>query len=79
GAGLLAVLLLSPSSALAACCALAVLALALAWGAAMVVGVVLQPAAALLGLATAYPLWSWRRQTAALHFLEAELRSLEQQ
>lgn len=79
GAGLLAVLLLSPSSALAACCILAVLALALAWSVAVVTGVVLQPAAALLGLATAYPLWSWRRQTAALHFLEAELRTLEQQ
>ena len=78
GAGLLAVLLLSPSSALAACCVLAALALALAWGTAVFAGVVLQPAAALLGLATAYPLWSWRRQTAALHFLEAELRSLEQ-
>ena len=79
GAGLLAVLLLSPSSALAACAALAVLALGITWASASLWGSVLQPMAALLGLAMAYPLWSWRRQTAALGFFQAELRALQQQ
>lgn len=77
--GLLAVLLLSPSSALAACAALALLALGLTWVSAALWGSVLQPAAALVGLAMAYPLWSWRRQTAALGFFQAELRSLQRQ
>ena len=79
GAGLLAVLLLSPSSALVACAALAVLALGITWASASLWGSVLQPMAALLGLAMAYPLWSWRRQTAALGFFQAELRALQQQ
>lgn len=45
GAGLLAVLLLSPSSALVACAALAVLALGITWASASLWGSVLQPMA----------------------------------
>ena len=34
------------------------------------------PAAALLGLVLAYPLWSWRRLSAAAHFLRTEMEHL---
>ena len=38
-----------------------------------------EPAAALLGLALAYPLWSWLRLRSATHFLALELQDLQGQ
>lgn len=75
---LLALLWLGPSAALLACLTLALFILALNLLAPFA-GWVLQPAAALLALACAYPLWSWRRQTAALQFLQQEMRTLQAQ
>lgn len=77
-AGLLALLWLGPSAALLACLGLGLLTLAANLVAPML-GWVLQPAAALLGLISAYPLWSWRRQTAALRFLQQEMKALQAQ
>eukprot|EP01034_Spumella_vulgaris_P030249 gene30249-37431_t len=37
------------------------------------------PAAALLGLVLAYPLWSWRRLSAATQFLRAEIEHLQRE
>lgn len=73
---LLALALLGPSAALAAC--------AILWGGTLLVAalaplwwqLVLAPAAALLLVALAYPLWSWRRLNAAARFLEHEMRDL---
>lgn len=73
---LVALALLGPSAALAAC--------ALLWGGTLLVAalaplwwqLVLAPAAALLLVALAYPLWSWRRLNAAARFLEHEMRDL---
>ncbi|WP_370681266.1 CHASE2 domain-containing protein [Comamonas sp. GB3 AK4-5] len=73
---LVALAMLGPSAALAAC--------ALLWSATLLVAALaplwwqltLAPAAALLVLALAYPLWSWRRLNAAARFLEHEMRDL---
>ena len=51
------------------------LSMALPWWA----GLQFAPAAALLGLALAYPLWSWRRLSAAAHFLRLEMENLQRQ
>lgn len=40
------------------------------------VGVWFPPCAAMLGMLIAYPLWSWRRQEAALRYLDLQLRNL---
>ncbi len=37
------------------------------------------PAAALLGVALCYPLWSWRSQEAALRYMDNELRRLQRE
>ena len=73
---LVALAVLGPSTALAACVllwggTLILAALAPLWG-----QVVLAPAASLLLVALAYPLWSWRRLNAAARFLEHEMRDL---
>ncbi|MDR3004101.1 MAG: CHASE2 domain-containing protein [Acidovorax sp.] len=73
---LVALAVLGPSAALAAC--------ALLWGGTLLLAalaplwwqVAPAPAAALLLLALAYPLWSWRRLNAAARFLEYEMRDL---
>lgn len=74
---LLALLLLGPSAALLTTAVLALatalLALALPWGA----GVQVAPAAAFVGLVLAYPLWSWRRLSAAAYFLRQEMEHLQ--
>ena len=51
------------------------LSVALPWWA----GLQFAPAAALLGLVLAYPLWSWRRLSAAAHFLRLEMERLQRQ
>lgn len=78
-AGLLALAWFGPSGGLIACVALGALSLLAAglaprWG-----HVQTAPAAALLGLALAYPLWSWLRLRTATRFLAMELRDLQGQ
>jgi CHASE2 domain-containing sensor protein/signal transduction histidine kinase len=77
--GLLALAWFGPSGGLIACVALAFASLLTAgllprWTHAQTA-----PAAALLGLALAYPLWSWLRLRAAARFLAMELRDLQSQ
>ncbi len=76
---LLALLLLGPFAALLASAGLGVATLLLsvalpAWG-----GLQFAPAAALTGLVLAYPLWSWRRLSAAAHFLRLEMERLQRE
>ena len=76
---LLALARFGPSGGLLACAGLAILALLTAglaprWG-----HIQTAPAAALLGLASAYPLWSWLRLRSATQFLALELRDLQGQ
>ena len=40
-------------------------------------GLLVAPAAALIGLVLAYPLWSWRRLSAAAYFLRLEMERLQ--
>lgn len=75
-AGLLALLLLGPSAALLVCLGLALCTLALHVLAPLGWQTVFSPAAALLGLLLAYPLWSWRRLSAVAHFLKQEMQDL---
>lgn len=70
---------LGPLGALLTSAGLALLTLALAillpgWA-----GVQFAPAAALLGLVLAYPLWSWRRLSAAAQYLRVEMERLQQE
>lgn len=75
---LVALALLGPSAALVVC--------ALLWGTTLLLEalaagwwqVALSPGAALVLVALAYPLWSWRRLNAAASFLEHEMRDLAQ-
>lgn len=41
-------------------------------------GIWMPPVAPILGVLVAYPLWSWRRQEAALRYLDHQLRNLSQ-
>ncbi len=74
---LLALLLLGPLAALLITAGLAtttlVSSIALPWAA----GVQFAPSAALVGLMLAYPLWSWRRLSAAADFLQLEMARLQ--
>ncbi|QXZ09974.1 CHASE2 domain-containing protein [Comamonas sp. Y33R10-2] len=77
--GLLALAWFGPSGGLIASALLALLSLLIAglaprWG-----HVQTAPAAALLGLSLAYPLWSWLRLRAATRFLVLELQDLQGQ
>ncbi len=74
---LLALLLLGPSMALITNAVLVVATLALGVALVSAVGLQFAPAAALMGLVLAYPLWSWRRLNAAAHFLRLELERLQ--
>ena len=74
---LLALAWLGPSGGLLACALLALASLLLAGLAPRIWHVQTAPAAALLGLALAYPLWSWLRLRAAARFLALELRGLQ--
>jgi signal transduction histidine kinase/CHASE2 domain-containing sensor protein len=76
---LLALAWLGPSGGMLACALLALACLLLAGLAPRVWQVQTAPAAALLGLALAYPLWSWLRLRAAARFLALELRDLQGQ
>lgn len=77
--GLLALAWFGPSGGLISSILLALLSLLIAglaprWG-----HIQTEPAAALLSLALAYPLWSWLRLRAATRFLALELRDLQDQ
>ena len=76
---LLALAWLGPSGGMLACALLALACLSLAGLAPRIWQVQTAPAAALLGLALAYPLWSWLRLRAAARFLALELRDLQGQ
>lgn len=69
-------LLLGPSAALLTCFGLAVLTLLASAVAPSWAHTVFSPAAALLALLLAYPLWSWRRLNAAARFLNHEMQGL---
>lgn len=76
---LLALLLAGPLAALLTSAAMGtatlLLSVGLPWGA----GLQFAPAAAFLGLMLAYPLWSWRRLSAAAHFLGLEMENLQRE
>ncbi len=74
-----ALAVLGPSAALMGCVGLFALTLSVAGLAPALWGVQLSPAAALAGLALAYPLWSWRRLNAAAHFLGLEMQGLQRE
>jgi len=77
--GLLALAWLGPSGGLIACTALAFTCLLAAGLLPRWTQIQTAPAAALMGLALAYPLWSWLRLRAAARFLAMELRDLQSQ
>lgn len=70
-------LVAGPFAALAGSALLALGALLLSMGLARWAGVQFAPAAALAGIALAYPLWSWRRLNAAADFLQMEMDRLK--
>jgi CHASE2 domain-containing sensor protein/signal transduction histidine kinase len=76
---LLALLLLGPFAALLTSVALAALTLVLAVVLPVWSGLQFAPAAALTGLVLAYPLWSWRRLSAAAQFLRVQMENLQRQ
>ncbi len=75
-AALLAVLLLGPSAALLTTAGLFVTTILISLFSPLVTGWQPAPAAALIGLLLTYPLWSWRRLSAAAQFLRLEMQSL---
>ncbi len=76
---LLALLLFGPFTALLTIGALAALTLVLTALLPLWWGLQFAPAAALTGLVLAYPLWSWRRLSAAAHFLRLQMENLQRQ
>ena len=70
--------LLGPLGSLLACALLWCATLAGALSAPWFWGLQYAPAAALVGIMAAYPLWSWRRLSFAARFLQRELRALRQ-
>ncbi|MBU1815352.1 MAG: CHASE2 domain-containing protein [Gammaproteobacteria bacterium] len=74
---LVALLLLGPFVALLTSAALAAVTVLLSVALTGWVGLQFAPAAALVGLVLAYPLWSWRRLSAAAHFLRLEMERLQ--
>jgi len=76
---LVALLLAGPFVALLTSAALALATLLLAMVLPWWLGLQFAPAAALTGLVLAYPLWSWRRLSAAAHFLRLEMERLQRE
>ena len=73
--GLAALTILGPSMAFFACIGLALAMVAASILAPSLSHMVFSPAAGLLGLFLAYPLWSWRRLSAATQYLSHELKN----
>ncbi|PJI96608.1 CHASE2 domain-containing sensor protein [Acidovorax sp. 69] len=76
---LLALLLVGPLAALLTSAGLAIATLLLSVSLPGWLGLQFAPAAAILGLVLAYPLWSWRRLSAAAHFLRLEMENLQRE
>lgn len=74
---LLAVTLLAPTAGLLASAGLLATTLAAAWLGPVLAGLQFAPAAALLGVLLAYPLWIWRRLRAAIGYLLEEFQRME--
>ncbi len=77
-AALMAVLLLGPFAALVACGSMFFLMLIVGGGSTMMTGWQFSPAAGMVGVLLCYPLWSWRRLSAAALFLRKEMHDLMQ-
>ena len=75
---LVAVLLLGPFAALVACAMMFLLMLLIAAGTTLATGWQLAPAAGMMGVLLSYPLWAWRRLSAAAMFLSQEMHDLKQ-
>lgn len=75
---LLAIAFFSPMLGLLAQWALIAALLLITFAARSYLYLQLAPAAALLGMAVIYPLWSWRRLSAAASFLQQEMQLLRQ-
>jgi len=73
---LLAIVLLGPLAGLIASATLFLATLVAAAGAPILSGWQFAAAPALAGIAAVYPLWSWRRLSAAAHFLQLEIQAL---
>ena len=71
------ILLLGPLTGLMSCAALFICTLAFAALAPGVTGWQVSAAPGLAGVALVYPLWSWRRLSAAAHFLQLEMQELQ--
>ncbi|QXL83331.1 CHASE2 domain-containing protein [Comamonas sp. NLF-1-9] len=78
-AALVGLWLFGPLGSLLACIALAGLTLTLALLAPALWGLQWSPSGALVGIAAAYPLWSWRRLSFAARFLQRELAALHRE
>jgi PAS domain S-box-containing protein len=74
---LLSVVLLPPTAGLIASAALLTATLAAAWLGAVFAGLQFAPAAGLLGVLLAYPLWVWRRLRTAIGYLLEEFQRME--
>lgn len=75
---LLAIVLLGPLAGLMSCSVLFMGTLMMSAFAPAWLGWQFAAAPALLGIAAVYPLWSWRRLSAAAHFLQLEMHALHQ-
>ena len=75
---LTAIAVLGPMAGLAMQLALAVGALLLCFALRSWASIQLAPAAALMGLVVIYPIWSWRRLSAAASFLQQEMITLRE-
>ncbi|QEA13476.1 CHASE2 domain-containing protein [Comamonas flocculans] len=78
-AALMGLWLFGPLGSLLACIGLALLTLTLALLAPALWGLQWSPSGALVGIAAAYPLWSWRRLSFAARFLQRELAALHRE
>lgn len=74
---LLTVVLLPPTAGLLTSAALVAATLGAAWLGAALVGLQFAPAAGLLGVLLAYPLWVWRRLRTAIAYLLEEFQRME--
>ncbi|QIL78618.1 CHASE2 domain-containing protein [Diaphorobacter sp. HDW4A] len=75
-ASLIAVLLLGPFAALAACSLMFLFMLLVGAVTTLATGWQFSPASGMMGVLLSYPLWSWRRLSAAAMFLSQEMHDL---
>ncbi|QNP49811.1 CHASE2 domain-containing protein [Diaphorobacter aerolatus] len=77
-AALMAVLLLGPFAALVACALMFLFMLLVGAVTTLATGWQFSPASGMMGVLLSYPLWSWRRLSAAAMFLSQEMHDLMQ-